>query len=406
MTAIFRRWRARFLIKVLKFRLSFLKERLSIVGVKNNFFFLLLVAVIFIGGKAAVCCAGDYNMNVIYFTMLCMLLCTEFIFPKNVDKHLHTVSVFFTKVDVSAYRYYLCYRGFWYFQILYSYLFFPLSGSHIHAFAIAWLLFQTYVLVSVLVQRYASTQTFSTFKWTSPFLLGFLFFVNSRYNFLKVDMLANDLKMCLLFLITGLLEMMFAVKTLKVDSDVQSVRVLKHGLLQNAFLNNKDVLYVLRTDALIDPIVVVLFSGILSYVLNEKFDDMIFTNMISFSYVFTEIYIKLLKYENKKHTLFYTGKNSRKLKKEKIQNTLCIVVPLSAIVAIPLSFVTSPTSVVVAFGISLLLFLINSVFFKITLEKGRGYHTVISSREELQFIVISSIEVVAACVLQTFMISV
>ncbi len=405
MTAIFRRWRVRFLIKVLKFRLSLLKEQLSINGAKNTIIFALLVAIILVGGKAIVCC-GNYDTNAIWFSMLCCLICCEFIFPKNVDKNCHTVSLLFGKVNSSVYRYYLYYRGFWYFQILFFYLLLPLKIEGFCTFVIASLIFETYILIITFLHRYTSSQAFSTFKWVSPFLLGFFFFANNRFNILKTDAFSNDFKICFLMLIISLLEMMIALKTLNVDSTLKSARVASRGFRRAVFLKNKDVLYVLRTDALIDPIVVVLFSGVLSYTLNEEFGDMFFTNMISFSYVFTEVYIKLLKYENKKHTLFYTGESSRKLKKEKIRNTLCIVVPLSAVVAIPLSFVTSPTSVIVAFGISLLLFLINSVFFKIALEKGRGYHTVISSREELQFIVISSIEVVAICVLQTFMIGI
>lgn len=136
---------------------------------------------------------------------------------------------------------------------------------------------------------------------------------------------------------------------------------------------------------MIEPIVMVLLSGIMSFALKETLEDMLLTNMISFSYVFSDVYIKLLKYENKRHTLLYPQDKANYFRFEKIKNTVFIVLPIILVLCVPLSVVTSLKSALVSGLISTVLFIINAFAFKINIEKRKGYRVAVTDRECLWF---------------------
>ena len=165
-------------------------------------------------------------------------------------------------------------------------------------------------------------------------------------------------------------------------------------------MKNKDIIYVMRSDVLFRPIVICLFSGILSFVLKEKFEDMVITNLFSFFFIYSEIYLNLLKYENKRYSLVYSDINLHRFKREKILNTLCISIPVIIVISIPLSFVTSIISVIISFFASIMLFLFNSIVIKKSIDKKIGYSIVLSERDELVWFIVSAIELFSLCIVQ------
>lgn len=389
------RWRARFLNRILEFRLSLLRERFSLRGFKECFVFSVLVVLLVVGCKAVICCVGGYNQTVLLMTVLFSLVAGSFIFPKKTEERCLAVKIFFDKVDVHSYKKYLFYRGYMYVQLIYLLLLFPLKQSGVDAFAVAFVLFEGYILLTVLVHHYSNSQVYNSYKWASSFLLCGLYFMNSRCYYIDMDELSLDYRMCFLLFSAGIA--MAVISACKLGESI------KGSVLRNVpdFLRgNKDMIYVLRSDCLLSPVVVTVFSGIVSYTLKETLDDMILTNLFSFFFMFTDVYISLLKYENKSYSIFYSGMGCSSFKKEKIKNTILIVVPVLLVLSVPLSFVTSFVSVAVSFALSLVMFLANAVFFRISIEKRNGYRVVFSEKDEYRILIVSVVELMIVCIIQ------
>ncbi len=111
-------------------------------------------------------------------------------------------------------------------------------------------------------------------------------------------------------------------------------------------------------------------------------------------HIYIYIYIELLKSEQKTFPLIYCGYSIGNFKKEKICNTLKITIPIILITIIPTVLLTSIISVVVALLLSTILFIINSAFFKISLEKGKGYNKIISEKEHVIMILLNCLEII------------
>ena len=95
---------------------------------------------------------------------------------------------------------------------------------------------------------------------------------------------------------------------------------IKHIFFRGLYIENKDILFVMRSDALLRPTIVTMFAGVVSYTLQESFEDVLFTNTISFFFMFSDIYTSLIKYENQSYGLLYSVAASRQFKLEKIKN--------------------------------------------------------------------------------------
>ncbi len=389
------------MIEIIKFRLSLLRERFSIYGWRNIIAFTVLVLGILIGGKALVSCIGQYSSTALLLTAFFCCACGEAIFPQKVAQKRYLVQLFFDKVNANTYERYLRYRNFVYVQFAYIFLLFPVDLVDMGFFSVMFVLFQGYLLLTTLIRHFANPSVYHSYKWGAPFLICFLLFMNSRTPFITAEMLRFDTKAILLLFSIGAVIIVFCVQKLdKAGSVQQNCKVYTKARL-NFFGGNKDVLYVCRSNAMIEPIVMVFLAGVMSFALKETLEDMLLTNMISFSYVFSDIYIKLLKYENKRHTLLYPQDKVKYIRVEKIKNTVFIVLPIILVLCVPLSFVTSLESALVSGLISTVLFIINAFAFKINIEKQKGYHAVVTDRECLWFSLTYGVEILLISAGQT-----
>lgn len=390
------------MIEVIKFRISLLRERLSIHGWQNVAMFSLLIATVLMGGKILLC-LGPYDQTVLFLTVFFCCSCGDGIFPKKTRQNSYTVKLLFDKVNAPKYRTYLVYRNYLYIQLLYLFLACPVRSEDFKFFSAVFLLFEGYIALLIMIRYYVSPSRFAAYKWSAPMVLCLFLFFNNRVPFFTSEALIIDLHFIPLLLAVGILLITFTVKRIDKDVDNSGIHRIQFRPRCKILQNNRDFLYVIRTTAWVEPAVVVLFSGVMSFALKETLEDMILTNMLSFSYVFSEIYIKLLKYENKHCIFVYTQKPPSYMRKDKIKNTLLVVFPTLLILAIPLSFVTSVWSVVSSLLLSTVLFLVTALIFRVNMEKGHGYHTVITNREQLWFALIYGAEVLLVSLIQTYL---
>lgn len=373
------------MIRVLKFRLSLLKERLSINSIKEKCLFTVIIVAIAVISKLLVCCVGNYNITVLMLSILFALVSSEIIFPKQIKERAFTVHLFFDTVDVQKYRHYLHYRGYVYYQLIFLYLLFPLESGGADAFLISFLLFQSYIFITVIVRSISTEKFFASYKWASSFLICAFYFINSRYDYIDMKSITFETNTRIILFSAAAAQAIISSQNLEKRSHAN----IKHIFFRGLYIENKDILFVMRSDALLRPTIVTMFAGVVSYTLQESFEDMLFTNTISFFFMFSDIYTSLIKYENQSYGLLYSVAASRQFKLEKIKNTIIIVVPVLLVLSVPLSFITSFSTVVIAFLISISLFGIMAFCFKLTIEKKQGYQMVISERDEYRFLIVS-----------------
>lgn len=386
----------KFLKKVIDFRMALLGERTGFKGTKGIVELLLIVIALLIGLKSLICFTGHYGSVVMIITIFAMFSCDEFIFPKKIKEKCNTVSIFFESINYKKYYNYLNYRGFIYFQLLYFFILFPISSGDLSLFLIANTVFQTYIFIISFLHYYTDSQFYSSVKYLISFSICALYFINNRFEYIDLLSIKLNSKICVLLISLSIMELVLSFKKLGEKTPNKSLRKIKSSL----FMKNKDIIYVMRSDVLFRPTVICLFSGILSFVLKEKLEDMIITNLFSFFFIYSEIYLNLLKYENKRYSLVYSDINLRRFKREKILNTLFVAVPVIIVISIPLSFVTSIMSVIISFFASLILFLFNSIVIKMSIDKKIGYSMVLSEHDELVWLIVSIIELFSLCIVQ------
>lgn len=386
------------MIQVLKFRLSLLKERLSINSIKDKCLFTAIIAALVVVSKLLVCCVGNYRSTVPMLSILFALVSSEFIFPKKTKERCFTVQLFFDKVDIRKYQRYLNYRGYVYYQLAILYLLFPLKQSDTDVFIISYFVFQSYIFITAIVHALSSENFFASYKWSGSFIICAVYFMNSRYDYIDFRTVELESKMRMILLTAAAAEAI--ISSQNVGKRNHSSRA--NGLFRGLFVNNKDVLFAMRSDTLLRPTIVAVFSGVISYSLKEKFGDMLFTNTLSFFFMFADTYMGLLKYENQSYGLLYSGAVPRRFKFEKIRNTFIIVTPVLCLISVPLAFVTSFSTVAIAFLISAVWFFLLAFCFKLTIEKRRGYQIVISEKDETCFLVISMAFLLVFCLIPEF----
>lgn len=386
--------------QVIKFRISLLRERLSIHGWHNIIMFFALLVAIAVAGKFLLAIIGDYSVVGVIETALFCCMCGSVIFPKNINGKICAVKLFFDKVDVHAYEKYLTYRKYVYFQVAYLYVMVPTNWNNWHIFPLFFLVFELFAFTTVLVRRYCKTATFHSFIQNASTLICLGLFLTRRDVFDFVENVYIPTKTAVVLSSIGLLCMVFTIRKLKecTGLSVQYRTLIKPRA--KSIRINKDILYVLRSDTLREPIVLMMTSGVLSYALRETAGDMLLTNALSCSYAFCDVYFRLLRYENKSYMLLYSQKKHREFKKEKIKNTLFILLPVLAIISVPLAYVTSVQSVAIAFIVTPLLFTINALLFKVSIEKGRGYKVVATEREYICFLIANEIQIIVMYVLK------
>ena len=263
-------------------------------------------------------------------------------------------------------------------------------------FLISNTVFQTYIFIISFLHYYTDSHFYSSVKYLISFSICALYFINNRFEYIDLLSIKLNSKICVLLISLSIMELVLSFKKLGEKTPNKSLRKIKSSL----FMKNKDIIYVMRSDVLFRPTVICLFSGILSFVLKEKLEDMIITNLFSFFFIYSEIYLNLLKYENKRYSLVYSDINLRRFKREKILNTLFVAVPVIIVISIPLSFVTSIMSVIISFFASLILFLFNSIVIKMSIDKKIGYSMVLSEHDELVWFIVSIIELFSLCIVQ------
>lgn len=385
----------KYLIKIIKFRFSIWKELFSADTILSRTIYLIVLALILMVSKIVVCNVGIYSNTALFITIFFSFVSIDVIFPKKITQTLHTVKNFFDKIPEKKYKRYLTYRGFIYLNLSYIYLLFPIKKEDVSAFAICFFILETYILLASFIRLHLEHSRFITFKWMGQGILCALYFINNRASFFKLDSVDLNIKLMILFFGGCIIQMVLSIQNIKKISEIKQIHLISHKFKWGFLNKNKDFLYVLRSDALLDPFMITIFSGIISYVMKEQLKDMLLTNIASFSYVFYSVYTKLLKYENKSYTLLYPEVKHFYFKIEKIKNTMFIVIPTLAILSIPLIFVTSFKAVVISFFVSIIIFIVNAFLFRINIEKKKGYRYVITTKEEYILLLINVIEIFA-----------
>ncbi len=382
--------------KVINFRITLWRQRLSIYGWSNILVFCLIFSIIVAGSKFLLSISDNYVPMIVLLSAFVYCFCSGIIFANEdkISKEKQLILIYFNKVDPNKYEKYLTYSRYVYFQIIYLYLAFPTDITDFFTFSCAFFVLQLGIMLLTIVRHYTSTTFFNSYQAVSSFLTCIMIFMANRIKFeLPIELKNNDIAFLLWCI--SILFILVTVKNLsKINQRKKTIHFFNATNRIFKKCNNKDLIYAYRYNCLSLPIFVIILSTLASFIAKETFADLLLTHMLSFSYALTDVYFKLLKYENGAHTICYSASKYNDFKCEKIKNTIFILLPYLIILSIPVSIITSFSSVYIALIISCILFVINAILNKLYFEKKNGYEKVVTDKDELIFIVVYSLQII------------
>lgn len=383
-----------YLKEIIKFRISLLRERFSIYGISNIIVFFALASTLLVGIKIGIHLINNY-LNTALLTisfLFCFVL--GIIYPSEKSKDQLLTLQLFDKLSVNHYEKYLKYNKLIYFVLALLYLLFPMRTSEWNYFSIFIFIMHVFIIITTVIWHYFDQNVFNSFRWISSFFICIALFAISKYHSItKIFCIEFSFKISLLFLSLSALLFIFTIKLFSKNIKKTDKSYTHNFLIPFSKNLNKDYIYTLRSNILLEPTLVMIISSVISFTVRESFKDTVITHLFSFSYLLTEIYFALLKYENERY-LIIPPQNPFNFKMQKVKHTIVVSMSLSSILILPLSLITSFKAVIISCIISVILFLVNSVFFRIDLEKKTGYRKVITDKSQMLFLLLFSLEII------------
>lgn len=393
-------WRKKSLKEVIKFRITLFREQFSIYGFSNIMVFLICMFLFLGGGRFVLISLGNYRKISMLLCGIVFCFMSPLIFPKDINKKSQIIAMYFDKININEYKKYLTYCKYFWYQLGLVYLIFPYNRSDISFFIILFALMQLLLLMMILIFFYGNKKLMNSvsFVISSCLCVGMLWAQRSAISFQHE--IFNNIYFVAIAIFIGTISVIYGLKNIGAMAEKkESVSWINMTSKISYIQKNKDILYIIRKNKLFEPLFVILISTIFSYFMKENEWDTIFTHLFSFSYLLSNIFIALMKYENRTFIMMYSSANMKDMKIEKIFNTIKISLSVFVMVFIPLILFTSFISVIVAFGISLLLFIINSFMIKFSIDKKNGYKYAILNGEEIKFMLYYTCEIIGVYIM-------
>ncbi len=287
-----KKWKVRYLIRILKFQITLLKEHFSIKKWHNILSIILIVLAVFVGYRLAFVAIGNYNSIALIIStfMYCFIFRT--VFPKQVESKCNTVRIFFPKINIDKYRTFQYHYKYVIYEIILCYLILPYNIENYPFFAFILAILHIFMFFIATIKRYLKASSYNFAMTATVFSVCLLTLLYNRDIITIPNFLLNNIWFfsgcILLTLILAIQIYRYLTPVVGFTSSVFYINKTKNNKLLS---KNKDLLYIIRTNKFIEPIIIILISATISKYLQEHISDMIFTNLFSYAYAYIYIYI-------------------------------------------------------------------------------------------------------------------
>lgn len=378
--------------KILKFKLDLVKVRFKIKGAFNVSSLLIVLSVLIIGTKIFQHCLGNYEQLSILLGLFIYVFFCKYIFVSDFDMKWKQMITYFNAFNEQDVKKYYLYKNLITFLAILVFVLFPTRLEDLELFLLYILGINVLLFIQILSKNLLSLNKYSTFNLIVRIILcGCLILYLKNYQLinLKLEMSWYSIIICLILNAVIILE---EFKFIKEPNQKRGMVVFVNWSKKiPLFSNNSDFIFAVRTNLLIEPLLIIICGNIVIHRISGDLSGDFFTLIVSYLCSFLTVYRMLIKNEEKKTIYFYQGKSAKQIKTVKIKNTIFLSVPLFIITFIPLLFLLPIYFVIVGYICSLIIFILSSISIKIEAEKCFNYRLLLSDKNILLLIIVQII---------------
>lgn len=370
------------MIEIFRLNIELIRQRFKIYGFFNIVSLLTVILSILFGLKFIQFKVGNYNNITIYLISFILITTFEDLIPKNPEKKIYNMKTFFSILDFKSIEKYYKYKNL---VIIYTFLIFtifPLDLNYFGNFTFFFMFSCLIIFLQIKIKNKFSSERYTTVSIIIKALLIIIcyFYTHKVFN-IPFNKILNDYTIiACLFVSLYLIKNTF--KSLYKESNiVGSIYFLSMSKKIFEFIPNRDFMFLIRKNLLIQPIFTIIIVNIIIEKSSTLYFDSLFTYTISYFCAFVSLYIELLKSESMKLLYFYSCKEFKVLKKEKILSILCISLCIFIFSAIPLMFVNSFNTITLSYVFAIAIFCFVAFIIKISLEIDNDILKIINSKQ-------------------------
>ncbi len=378
--------------KILKFKLDLVKVRFKIKGAFNVSSLLIVLSVLLIGTKIFQHCLGNYEQLSILLGLFIYVFFCKYIFVSDFDMKWKQMITYFNAFNEQDVKKYYLYKNLITFLAILVFVLFPTRLEDVELFLLYILGINVLLFIQILSKNLLSLNKYSTFNLIVRIILcGCLILYLKNYQLIniKLEMSWYSIIICLILNAVIILE---EFKFIKEPNQKRGMVVFVNWSKKiPLFSNNSDFIFAVRTNLLIEPLLIIICGNIVIHRISGDLSGDFFTLIVSYLCSFLTVYRMLVKNEEKKTIYFYQGKGAKQIKTVKIKNTIFLSVPLFIITFIPLLFILPIYFVIVGYICSLIIFILSTISIKIEAEKCFNYRLLLSDKNILLLIIVQII---------------
>lgn len=374
--------------KILKFKLDLVVVRFKIKGAFNVSSLLTVLSVLLVGTKIFQHWLGNYEQLSILLGLFIYVFFCKYIFVSDFDMKWKQMITYFNAFKEQDVKKYYLYKNLITFLAILVFVLFPTRLEDVDLFLLYIIGINILLFIQILSKNLLSINKYSTFNLIVRILLcGCLILYLKNYQLIniKLEMSWYSIIICLILNAVLILE---EFKFLKEPNQTRGMVVFVNWSKKiPLFRNNSDFIFAVRTNLLIEPLLIIICGNIVIHRISGDLSGDFFTLIISYLCSFLTVYRMLIKNEEKKTIYFYQGKSAKQIKTAKIKNAIYISVPLFIITLLPLLFLLPIYFVIAGYICSLIIFILASISVKIEAEKNFNYRLLLSDKNVLQLII-------------------
>lgn len=363
---------------ILMYRITLFREKFSVYGMENILMFLLLCTVAIIFPKFLLVKVEHVYSLKFLLAILIYGIGVNSLFEKKDSKEIVLIRTFFNEIEADRYNYFMKVKRFLTYQGIFFYLLFPFKLSNLYVFWGVFLVFEVLTAITLIVARIKGCEFAQKIRAMIVVVGGIII---AKKDLIPINF--SIYRSSFFFLLVGLLAFYCSWKIarmdLEVDANQHKKRLIKIGNIQN-----RDILYFVRTGRYVDPFVMLVLSAVSSFYFRENKVELWMAFLSSLLYLCSYIYIELLDYEKNAYFLLYEIGKINRLKLEKIANSLLISMPYIVLLFFVYGFHISVVNMVGCFIVAIAVFLMCALFFRFSYERKKGVNA-IEDKEQLIF---------------------
>ena len=380
------------MIEVFKLNIQIIRERFKIYGFFNIVSLFAVIFAILFGFKFLQFKIGYYNQITIFFIAIILATFFENIIPKNLEKNIFKVKTYFNKLDYKSIEKFYMYKNLGILYISLIFIIFPLNLNYFSNFTFFLMISSLIICFQLKIKNKFSNEKYTTISSIIKALLLVISYAYTHKAFvIPFDKILN-IYTIIIYLVVSLFLIKNSFKLLYKKSNVKSSLYLLNISKQIfKIFPNRDLIFAIRTNLLIESIFAIFVVNIFVEKSNSISLDSIFTCIVSYTGAFMNIYVSILKEESNKLLYFYSCKEFKLVKKEKIINTLYISLPIFIATMISLLFIINFKIIVLSYIVSVIIFSFLAFIIKISLDTNNDVTGIINTKQIFLLFILSTI---------------